>query len=222
MNFVVALSFTGACEESFRFTVTDREGQIQWTVGLNAAQSKERSILFLHILVILMSGSCTKIGLDPNIEIDHTGKCVAITLQERHFEVVDLIYSLDSIVGHGTRVWIVMYGGIRYTLKDSWVQHNRVDSEVSMLKKMRSIKELAGHVPTLFCGGVVQIDGVVDSTELYRAGLPGWLAKCQCVHRQLVCTPIGEGLDEYRSKQEFIKAIISIILSASLCSQRVW
>jgi hypothetical protein len=56
-----------------------------------------------------MFGSCTKIGLDPNIEIDHTGKCVAITLQERCFEVVDLIYSLDSIVGRGTRVWIVFF-----------------------------------------------------------------------------------------------------------------
>ena len=50
-----------------------------------------------------------------------------------------------------------------------------------MLKKIRSIKGLAGRVPTLFCGGDVQIDGVVDSTELYQAGLPGWLAKCQRV-----------------------------------------
>ena len=90
-----------------------------------------------------------------------------------------------------------------------------------MLEKMRLIKGLTGRVPTLFCGGDVEIDGIVDSTELYRVGLPDRSPKCQRVHRQLVCTPIGEGLDEYRSKQEFIKAISSIILSASLCSQRV-
>jgi hypothetical protein len=220
-RFVVALSFTSAEEESFRLTVTDREGQIHWSVGLNAARSKERSILFLRILVVLMFGSSTNIGLDPNTEIDHTGKCVAITIQEKRFLVTDLIYTLNSVVGRGTRIWLVKHGGVTYTLKDCWIQHERVHSEVSMLEKMKKDKKLSGRVPTLFCGGDVQINGAVDSTEQYRFGLPGWLSKGKRIHRQLVCSPIGEALDKYRSKQEFIKAISSIITSTSLCSQRV-
>jgi serine/threonine protein kinase len=215
-RFVVALSFTAAEEESFRLTVTDREGQIQWTVGLTTARSRERSLLFLRILIILMFGSSSDIGLDPNIEIDHTGRCVAITVQEKRFQVVDLIYSLNSVVGRGTRVWSVMHDGVNYTLKDCWVQHERVHSEVEILRKIKESKQFTGRVPTLFCGGDVQINGVVDCTDRYRSGLPGWSWKTQRIHRQLVCTPIGEPLSKYRSKQEFIKAIISILISASL------
>ena len=128
-RFVIALSFTAAVGQSFRLTVTDREGQVKWTVGLNGARSEERATLFLRILVFLMFGTPASIGLDPNVEIDGTtGKCVAITLQEKRFEVVDIIYSLDSIVGRGTRVWVVMYNGVRYALKDCWIQHECVDS----------------------------------------------------------------------------------------------
>ena len=223
-RFAVALSFTGAEKESFRLTVTDREGQIHWTVGLgsNAARSRERSILFLRILLVLMFGRSMDIGLDPNIEIDYTGKCVAITVEGKRFEVVDLIYSLNSVVGRGTRIWMVMRDGVSYTLKDCWIQHERVHSEITILKKIKESKQFTGRVPTLFCGGDVQINGVVDSTHLYRHGLPGWWSKGQRIHRQLVCTPIGEPLSKYRSKKEFIKAICSVITSASLYSQRVW
>ena len=167
-----------------------------------------------------MFGKPRDIGLDPNVEIDHTGKCFAITFQEKCFEVEDLIYSLDSVVGRGTRVWIVRYGGVKYTLKDCWIQRECVDSEVSMLKKMGRDEQLSGYVPTLFCGGDVQINGINDSTELYRSGLPGWLSKWQRVHRRIVCSPIGEALTDYRSKQEFIQAICSIILSASLSAHK--
>lgn len=221
-RFVVALSFTAAVEQPFRLTVTDREGQIRWTVGLNATRSKERAILFLRILVVLMFGSSTDIGLDPNIEIDNNGKCTAITVEQRRFEVVDLIYSLNSVVGRGTRIWVVMHDGVTYTLKDSWIQHERVHSEVTMLEKIKEDKQLTGRVPTLFCGGDVRINGDVDSTGRYRSGLPGWSPRERRVHRQLVCTPIGEALSKYRSKREFIKAISTIILSASLCSQKMW
>ena len=81
-------------------------------------------------------------------------------------------------------------------------------------------EKLTDRVPTLFCGDDVQIDDAIDSTALYRSGLPGWSSKGQRIHRRLVCTPIGEAISEYRSKQEFIKAIISIIISASLHSQK--
>ncbi|KAF8800195.1 hypothetical protein BYT27DRAFT_7263094 [Phlegmacium glaucopus] len=72
------------------------------------------------------------IGLDPNIKIDSTGKCVAITIEDKHFEVAGLLYSLNSVVGCGTWIWVVTYGGVYYILKDSWIQHEHVDSEISM------------------------------------------------------------------------------------------
>jgi Fungal protein kinase len=220
-RFVVALSFTSAREESFRLTVTDREGQVHWTVGLHSSRRKERSLLFLRILFILMFGSSADIGLDPNFEIDQTGKCVAITVQEKRFQVVDLIYSLNSVVGRGTRIWVVKLGKATYTLKDCWIQHEHVQSEISMMKKFREDEQLTGFVPKLLCGGDVQINGVVDSTEQYRSGLPGWVSKGQRIHRQLVCSPIGEPLSKYRSKREFIEAICSIIRSASLLTMSV-
>ena len=200
-RFVVALSFTGVKDQSFRLTVTDREGEVQWTTGLIGARSKEHSTLFLRVLVVLMFGTSANIGLDPNIEIDRNGKCVAFTVEKKRFTVVDLIYSLDSVVGRGTRVWTVMHGGVKYVLKDCWIQHERVDSEIIMLKKMKMGEKLNGRVPALVCGGDVQIDNITDSTERYRSGMPGWSKMGQRVHRQLVCTPIGEPLSDYRSKQ---------------------
>ena len=139
-QFVVVLSFTGAEEESFRLTITDREGQIHWTVGLNATRRKEHSILFLRILVVLMFGSPSNIGLDPNFEIDQAGKCAASTIQKKCFEVVDLIYSLNSVVGHGTRIWVVKHGSATYTLKDCWIQNERVHSKIAMLEKIKDDK----------------------------------------------------------------------------------
>ncbi|KAF8808700.1 hypothetical protein BYT27DRAFT_7096048, partial [Phlegmacium glaucopus] len=121
---------------------------------------------FLRILSFLMFGTLADIGLDPNIEIDSTGKCVAITVEDKHFEVAGLLYSLNSVVGRGTRIWVVTYGGVNYILKDSWIQHEHVDSEISMLVKMRLEAKLAGCVPTLFCGGDVKINGIVNSTKL--------------------------------------------------------
>lgn len=223
-RFVVALTFTSAEKESFRLTVTDREGQIRWTVGLGIARSKERAKLFFRILVVLMFGRPQDIGRDPNMEIDGIGNCVAITHEEKRFVVERRIYSLDSVVGRGTRVYIATHGGKQYTLKDCWIQHERVGSEVKMLKKMGDDKfvdnKLTGCVPTLFCGGDVHIDGVVDSTAQYRTDLPGWRPEGNRIHRRLVCTPIGEALTDYRSKKEFIKAISSIIRSASLSAHK--
>jgi hypothetical protein len=222
-RFVVAISFTSSVDESFRLTVTDREGQIRWTVDLNS-RSEERAKLFFRILVMLMFGRPLDIGLDPNIEIDDNGKCAAITFEEKRFEVEALIYSLDSIVGRGTRVWKVKNGGARYTLKDCWIQSERVGSEILMLKKIGKDKEIAtsGCVPSLYCGGEVQIEDITDTTGKYRTGMPKWSKSGQRVHRRLVCSPIGGELTGYRSKQEFIKAISTIICSTSLCSQRVW
>ena len=138
--FVVALSFTAAEKQSFRLTITDREGQVYWTVGLFAARSKEHSILFLRILVVLMFGRSTDLGLDPNIEIDSTGKCAAITVQEKRFEVVDLIYFLDSVVGRGTRIWAVMHEGERYVLKTVGFNVNMCTLRFQSCRKSRMSK----------------------------------------------------------------------------------
>jgi len=211
-RFTLALSFTG--DRSVRLTVADREGIIRWNKSLVVGQSRQHAQLFLRILSFLSFGSPVDIGLDPNVEIDHTGKCVAITVEGKRFVVVEIIYSLDSIVGRGTRVWVVTHGTMCYTLKDSWTQHKCVDSELLMLEKMLLDDKLTGRVPTLFCGGEVKINGVVDCTGRYREDLPGWSSMSQCIHCQLVCTPIGEALTEYRSKKEFINAIKSIISSA--------
>ena len=50
-----------------------------------------------------MFGTDSDIGLDPHYEVNEvTGKVAAITVDDKHFEVKKMIYSLDSLVSQGT------------------------------------------------------------------------------------------------------------------------
>ena len=93
-------------------------------------------------------------------------------------------------------------------MKDSWVQEDGLHNEVAHLRRMASHEELKGRVPTLICGGDVVINGINDSTNRYRSG------SCfHHVHRRIVTSPIGESIISFKSKREFIRAMISIIES---------
>ena len=61
------------------------------------------ALMFLKILSGLMFGTDADIGLDPHYEVNEvTGKVAAITVDNKHFEVEKMIYSLDSLVSQGT------------------------------------------------------------------------------------------------------------------------
>jgi hypothetical protein len=130
-------------------------------------------------------------------------------VDNKWFEVLQLIHSVETLVGRATKVWIVSFEGKVFTIKDSWIQDKHVQSEVSFLAQM-SIPALEGHVPHLVCGGDVIINGARDCTGHYRVDLEGY-PYSQRVHRRIVTSSIGESITTFQSKQEFINIILSLL-----------
>ena len=216
-RFVPALSINGS--GSYSLTLTDREGQIRYSGGSLVNKGLEPARIFLKILAFLMFGNDSDIGLDPNFVRDlKSDTLTAVNVDGVHYELVRRIYILESLLGRGTKVWVVKHDGVEYVLKDSWIQADRVESEASHLRLMLGHDTIKSKVPTFIGGGDVMIDGVTDSTSIYRgSGLLGRLGN-QRIHRRIVTTPIGEPLTSFQSKKEFIMAMITVILGMS-CNQ---
>lgn len=136
------------------------------------------------------------------------------------------MYELSCIIGRATRVWVVKHDNKKYVLKDSWIQEHHLDSEVAILQKMtegmkdqgKNVKQLIKNsIPQYVCGGEVMVDGILDCTGRYHKDLRGW-PESQRIHRRIVSSPIGEPIVAFRSKKEFIQAIISVLEGALFCS----
>jgi hypothetical protein len=121
-RFTILLVFFNAKKGQFSVIVTDRVCQIcVKKIDLMGSPVKN-SILLLSILAYLMFGSPEDIGIDPHFEMNpSTGQVIAIECEKCRFEVVKHIYSLRLLFGQGTQVWIVVYKGIKYIMKDYWV-----------------------------------------------------------------------------------------------------
>ena len=209
-RFTISLSFIDTETGQLSITVTDRVGQVHINPIDLMQPSIDNGLFLLWILAFLMFGRLEDIGLDPHFEIDLNGQAIAIECENRRFEVLERIHALPSLFGRGTQVWIVTHNGIKYIMKDSWVREDGIHNEIAHLRRMASHEELKGRVPTLICGGDVVINGINDSTNRYRSG--------SCFHRvhwhrRIVTSPIGESIISFKSKREFIRAMISIIES---------
>jgi hypothetical protein len=207
-RFATALSFCSSGHYSF--TLTDREGQIYYNSsiknsGLEAAQR------FLTILAFLMFGDDSDIGLDPHFIRDDNDRLVAINIDNKRYELGDRIYAVESLLGRGTNVWIVMLEDKQFILKDSWVLGDIVESEIVHLQSMIEHSEIKSRVPTFMAGGDVKINGTIDSTANYRGhGLIGY-HRNQRVHRRIVTGPVGTPLTRFRTKKEFVNALMSVV-----------
>jgi hypothetical protein len=220
-RFVVGLSFTG--DGKFTLTLTDREGQLRWN-EMPLFENKKHVDVFFRVFSFLMFGTESDIGLDPKFEFDKSGKLLAVNVDEKRFVVEKMVYELSCIVGRATRVWVVKHDNKKYVLKDSWIQEHHLDSEVGILQKMtegmkgKDVEQsIKNSIPQFICGGEVMVDGILDCTGRYRKDLRGW-PESQRIHRRIVSSPIGEPIIAFRSKKEFIQAIIAIIEGALLCS----
>ncbi len=208
-RFTILLSFINAEDSQFSITVTDRAGQIHVNNIDLMGCSIENGLLLLSVLAFLMFGSPEDIGLDPHFDINPlNGQVVAIKCENRRFEVVERIHAPPSLFGRGTQVWIVVHNGRKYILKDSWVREDRIHNEVAHLHRIKGHKGLKGRVPTLIYGGDVVINGVKDSLQRYRS------ASCtHRIHRRFVTSSVGTPINSFKSKKEFIQAMIDIIES---------
>lgn len=213
-RFTISLSFINTEKSQFAITVTDRAGQIRANKVDLIGFSTDNSLLLLSVLVFLMFGSSEDIGLDPHFEMDASGgRVIAIECENRRFEVVQRIHALQPLYGQGTQVWIVTHNGRQCILKDSWVWEDCIHNEVAHLHRMKDHKDLDGRVPTMICGGDIVINGVKDSTWCYRNA-----RSFHRIHRRIVTSPVGESITSFKSKKEFIRAMISIIESKSMYS----
>jgi Fungal protein kinase len=208
-RFVPALCFNGSNDWSL--TITDRQGQL--FSGMMSLRGMPYVGKFLRILISLMFGEEKLLGLDPNMIRDTNHHVSSIFVDGISYSIRRNIYSLQSLLGRGTKVWIVTRNGEHYILKDAWVQASRVENENNHLKKIQGIPDLKGKVPTLVAGEDVLIDGLPDNTLWYRVGLGQ--DDDHRVHRRVLTSDIGNSITTFTSKAEFIKAMIDIVHSTS-------
>ena len=131
-----------------------------------------------------------------------------IHLDGKLFSVRQKIYSLQSLLGQGTQVWIVSRCGKPYILKDAWVQASRVENENSLLQAIQGLPALEGKVPTFIEGEDVSIGGFLDDTTWYRRG--EGFEDGRRLHRRVLTSGIGNSITTFSSKVEFIRAMIDI------------
>jgi protein kinase-like protein len=205
-RFVPALSFNGL--GLFALTLTDRQGQIS-TPPMPFLHGKANAFMFMKILTFLMYGPVHNAGRDTTMELQPSGHVKSISVNRHWYTVVYLIYSLQSMIGRGTTVWLVSRNGRYYILKDSWIQNSRVESEIAFLQKLKDDPMLKNRVPDLIEGEDICVGGAVDSTGRYREHIGGMHDSRG--HRRLVMTPIGKQITTFESKSEFINAIIDVI-----------
>lgn len=166
-RFVPAFCFNGSNDWSL--TVTDRQGQL--FSGMMSLRGITYVGKFLRILISLMFGDEKLLGLDPNMKRDTKHHITNILVNGVSYSVRRNIYCLQSLLGRGTKVWIVWKDRKNYILKDAWVQASRVENERKHLEKVQDIPFLKGKVPTLVAGEDVSIDGRPDDTLWYRADI---------------------------------------------------
>jgi hypothetical protein len=207
-RFATALSFCSSGKYSF--TLTDREGQIYYDSSLRSP-GLEAGQRFLTILAFLMFGDDSDIGLDPHFIHDDDDRLVAINIDNKRYELRDRIYAVESLLGRGTNVWIVTSEDNEFILKDSGVLGDLVESEIVHLQAMIEHSEIKSRVSTFVDGGDVKIKGTIDSTANYRGeGLVGFHHN-QRVHRRIVTGPVGTPLTRFRSKKEFVRALMDVV-----------
>jgi hypothetical protein len=208
-RFVPALCFNGSNDWSL--TITDRQGQL--FSGMMSLRGIRYVGSFLRILISLMFGEEKVLGLDPNMNRDTNHHISSVFIGGVSYSIRRNIYSLQSLLGRGTKVWIVTKDSKNYILKDAWVQASRVENENKHLTKIQGIPVLKGKVPTLVAGEDVLIDGHSDDTLWYRVGLGQ--DDDYRVHRRVLTSDIGTSITTFTSKAEFIKAMIDIVRSTS-------
>ena len=208
-RFTILLSFFNARKTQFSVTVTDRVGQICVTKMDLMESSIENGLLLLLILVFLIFGSPEDVGLDPHFEINPlNGHIIVVKCENCCFAVLKCIHALPTLFGQGTQVWIVAHKGVRYIMKDSWVQEDHSNNKLAHLCKMLTHRELKDRVLTLICGSDVVVSGFKDSTQHYQS------ARCtHRIHCHIVTSPVGEPITSFKTKKEFIRVLINIIES---------
>lgn len=205
-TFVPVLSFFGTyC----MLTITDRESQIFSRV-LRLGEGRHEDVAdFLRILIPLMFGDDSLLGLDTTMTRKKNNEIDTITVGDQTYEVVRLIYGVQSLLGRGTKVWEVKQGNKHYVLKDGWILPER-PNEAETLKALAGIP----GVPNLIAGGTV-IDKTLSvplTTGLIRQYPDGPVSKTR-ERRRVVEEPNLDPLSKFPNKLGLCTAFRDIVKS---------
>lgn len=206
--FVPILSIWG--KFNFRLTVTDRQGQLRsQVVDIGRPWRSSDALTFLRLIIGFCFADSFLVGYDPTMQTNYEDKVEYIYCDDKVFKVIDVLFEAQSLVGRGTRVWLVEYEGMSYILKDSWVEVSRHVSEFKCLEDLKGIKGVA----QIFCGADVHVNGVLLTTGFVRSG-GGWGDKKRNrVRRRVVLSSIGDHIATFCSKKELISAFRDITSS---------
>jgi Fungal protein kinase len=205
---VPILSFWGNCK--FQLAVTDREGQLRsHVIDIGGRRPPADSLALLRIIAALCFAERQHIGYDPTMIADAADKIQYIRCEDKMFEIVQVLYETQSLVGRATRVWDVKYRDNRYVLKDAWVEKSCPVAEYQHLQHIAGVT----GVPALFCGWDVSVGGKLLSMSNIREGL-GTDPQSGRIQRRVVSSMIGSHIASFRSKYKLVSAFRDIMISA--------
>jgi hypothetical protein len=205
--FVPVLSVWG--NFSFRITVTDRQGQLRSQIfNIGDPWRTHDSLTFLRLIIGLCFADKPVVGYDPTMRTDDKNKLEFISCDGKEFNVINVLFETQSLVGRATRVWEVKHEERRYILKDAWVEASRPVPEYKSLSNLQGMQ----GVPQLFCGADVCVNGVTLSTGLIRHDLWGDKHRAR-IRRRIVSSTVGSHIASFRSKRELISAFKDITKS---------
>lgn len=219
-NFVPMLSFFG---NKFRFTVTDREGQLYSDAYSMDEDGCEDALSLLRIIVGLMYTDLPILGYDNSMITDVEGNLTQIVFKDITFDVVELIHAAQCLVGRATQVWRVKHDKHIYVLKDSWALKD-LPSEAYFLDKLPHIQ----GVPTVH----IATDVLLDPAEPSRGNLTtGSLRRYmgareygseadERVRRRLVMTEDGAHISSFENMAELVGAMRDVAISTLLSMWR--
>ncbi|KDR65852.1 hypothetical protein GALMADRAFT_260062 [Galerina marginata CBS 339.88] len=169
---------------------------------------------FVRLMAGLMFADLSFLGYDPTI-IPGPGGHQIITVDNKEYEIMEMIFMADSIRGRGTVCWRVRRDGIEYVIKDLWADISRGHTEAEILERAEGIE----GVSQIVAEEIVQVDGENDSTARVRDIIDrenyykaGWLRELEVrMHRRIVMTPFAVGLTHFSTKKELISVLIDAI-----------
>lgn len=205
-RYVLGISFVA---QRFRLTLCDRAGIVQ-----SISHNINDALPLLRVLTALMFGSDTLIGYDPSMRRGANNRVISITVGQKEYEVIEILFRSETLRGRGTHCFRVKRGGQQYVIKDCWIQTGRAHSEIEILGKIAGVQ----GVPTLIYGEDLKLPcGKMDSTNLHRDGMK---YDEERIHRRLLMQPVAEPIQNFKSKKELIGAFIDIIKGEYLYSRQ--
>ncbi|KAG1749177.1 hypothetical protein EDD22DRAFT_785476 [Suillus occidentalis] len=175
--------------------------------------------LYLHILSCLVFGNLdtnadppqTEFPIDP-LRALPTQPIGKILVNDHTYDILELIFSSQGLVGRGTVCYLARRLGQEYIIKDHWVLGDKevALNEVAMLQAMKGVR----GVPQLIEYWLVETKAQeVDETMNYRGKIWQSIKGTSRTHVRLVLKPRARPLHMFRTKVELVSAIRDIIRS---------